>query len=653
MCGIVGILQTDGCDLTEADRRLLSKQLSMLAYRGPDGSGEFVQGDVAFGHRRLAIRDLEQGRQPWLSSNGDCVLTYNGEIYNDVELRRELADEFPFHSQCDTEVVMAAYLKWGRACVDRLRGMFAFAIYDFRDSSLWLVRDRFGIKPLYYATLGKQFIFASHPAAILMHPQYAKLPDWSVVSHYLSTTRLTLGSRSMYRGIHLLQPAEEMLVRDGGMEVRRYWDYPTTVSSMSYADAVDCVEDELTNAVRSRLVSDVPVGLFLSGGVDSCTIASILHEIDARPRHAFCASVRGRNERHDVDFGADELRYAQECADLYSNPLQTVSINGFEYLNRWQELLQAFRLPMSTPSDVMIYELARAAKAHVGVVLGGEGSDELLCGYEVVSWSGHDYDAMNSGSINNERMRESVMRQYGRSRFLHEADHYFALSSLIPTIAKSHMLNAAVLDSTEHDNVMFGHYQTIFDSYAGLSTTEKYAMVLHRINLESLLSRLDSTTMLAGLEARVPFTDHHFVEQVLQLPLQYRMDVRHDANSQFLASAELSATGRIRSKRVLRDVARRRLPPQLANRRKASFPTGVQRWLKHEWAQVMSRYLAQSPFARFVFTESFINELVQSPAQAGMWLWPIVNLSFWGDAEFFGRPYMPQGQSRTDKTLVA
>ncbi len=633
MCGIAGIVQTDGLSLGDVDRRVLAGQLETLAQRGPDASGQFCRGPVAFGHRRLAIRDLDQGQQPWMSPDGSCVLVYNGELYNDDDLRRELSNDYPFETRCDTEVVMAAYTKWGKSCVTRLNGMFAFAVFDFRKSMLWLVRDRFGVKPLYYSRLPGQFVFASHANAILVHPQYSKKPNWSVVSHYLSTTRLTLGENSLYSGIKLLQPAEEMTIIGSSTSTRTYWRYPTSIrSNATFDDAVDLLHGQLSSAVKRRLTSDVPVGLFLSGGVDSCTITSLAHAIESGPRYAACATV----ESHGVaGHDCNELASAKQCAQQFCAELDPIRVSPSTYLERWIELLREFRLPMSTPSDVMIYELAKAAKSHVGVVLGGEGADELLCGYEVASWSGYDYDATNGRQNLNSQMLQSIARQYGRTEFRNESDHYFALNSLVPTWAKRNMLNPSIFHAIGDDDAMFAHYQSVFDECGDVPTVEKYATVLHRINLEALLSRLDSTTMHASLEARVPFTDHLLVESVLELPFHYRIDAGHAPEARVQASAELSASGHIRSKRMLRGVAKKLLPTQLATRRKESFPTGVTTWIQNEWREFISRYLNASQFARILFKQDFLIELIQAPEKAGMWLWPIVNIVLWGDAEFF------------------
>ena len=563
------------------------------------------------------------------------MLVYNGELYNDQDLRTELeAAGHSFRSSCDTEVVMAAYLQWGRSCIERFRGMFAFGLQDYRDGTLWLARDRFGVKPLFYTQIGNQFVFASSLAAILAHPAFSKRPAMSAVHHYLMTTRLSLGRQTMYEGVHTLCPAEQMLYQDGKFDVTKYWDYCTNRLNVSYEEATELLQDHLTQAVQLRLSSDVPVGMFLSGGVDSSTIASIASRTDHARMFSVCGSINSGDTTKD-DQPRTELEYARRCAKRLQFDLQPVCLSSGDYLDRWLQLVQELRTPMSTPSDVVIYEIAKAAKRNVGVVLGGEGSDELLCGYGVQHWSGHDYDAVRPDRPSpSNALLASICKQYGRNTFANEADHYFALNSLLPMQMKAYLLQPHIWQQGGHDREVFGFYQGIYDTLEGLPTVEKNVVLLHRLNLESLLSRLDSATMHASLEARVPFTDHILVEKMFSLPFSYRIDDVEPAAASAYASADLYHLGRLRPKRILRALARQLMPIDLASRKKASFPTGVATWLRGDWTQWIVDYLARSEFARFLLRGDFLTDFLKAPARAGMWLWPVLNLVLWGDAEF-------------------
>ena len=629
MCGIAGIVSLGAQSVDESDIDALGKMAASLSTRGPDGSGTLIRDSIAFAHHRLAVRDIENGKQPW--SANQCALVYNGEIYNDDELRHQLANDYQFKTNCDTEVVLASYLRWGRDCLKRLRGMFAFALYDFRSRTFWMVRDRFGVKPLYYCRLGEQLVFASQPSAILQHPKISKRPNWAVLSHYVSTTRWTLGNQSIYEGIEQLGPAEELVSREGRTGRSRYWDYPNDRTNISFDEAVVHLDDQLDKSIQQRLTSDIPVGMFLSGGVDSSTIAAIASRHSGKPKYATCASMDTGSTDESSD--NNELGFASACAKKFSVDLEPTHIDSKQYLQRWHELIEDYRLPLSTPSDVAIYDISTTAKQRVGVVLGGEGADELLCGYEVAHWSGHDYDAATKKV--RPQLLQSIERQYGRASFENEADHYFALNSLIPRNAKASLFEESIWRDAKRDEPMLQYYQHMFDSYGDRSTPEKVAVVLHRTNLEALLARLDAATMHAGLEARVPFTDHQLVESVFRLPFNYRISLANQAASMVHASAELSSKGLLHSKRLLRALARRIMPTSLANRRKASFPTGVARWIVGEWAPWISQYIRMSRFGRAIFREDVLSDLIRNPAVAGMWLWPIVNVCIWGDQEFF------------------
>ena len=635
MCGILGIVANTGAAVGLDESQVLSMRDAMQS-RGPDAAGLFQNRNIAFAHRRLAIRDLAGGVQPWVSDDRRCVLVYNGEVYNDGELRQELAAlGHRFRSHCDTEVVMAAYRQWGTESVSRLRGMFAFGIYDFRDDSLFLARDRFGIKPLFLTEVDGRLIFASSIAALIRHPGFVKEPNFSVLSHYLTTFRLTLGRETVFRGIWQLQPGETLRWRAGQVEVKKYWDYPTGEDdSPDYSSAARDLHESLQEAVAARLASDVPVGMFMSGGVDSNTIACMVRELTPKRLVGQCGG--------GADGQSDDFTYARRCAEHVQFDFDEVRVGPDEYLRCWQWMLDEYATPLSTPTDVILYRLSQEMKKSVGVVLGGEGADELLCGYAVPHWAGHDFDRYNqlsagrwpASSAGARLFRGSLLKQYGRDRFESAVDHYFALNSLIPTAAKPLLLQPWVWQQAGEDRRMWGLYSALFDELGEQTTQRKHTVLLHRVNLEALLGRLDSSTMLASLEARVPYTDHRLVERMFRLPGRFKIDVAHTEHAPYLASGELQARKTLRSKRILRTVAAGLMPASLARRKKASFPTPVERWLSDDWAGWVRETLRTSRFGRAVFQPQPLKELADNPSQAGMWLWPLLNVVLWGDRQF-------------------
>lgn len=634
MCGILGLVAPPNRRVEIEQRDIVAMRDRMVA-RGPDDAGLVEHRNVVFAHRRLAIRDLEGGRQPWASEDGRCLLVYNGEIYNDCELREELTTlGHTFRSRCDTEVVMEAYRRWGSDCVGRLRGMFAFGLYDFEHDRLLLVRDRVGTKPLFFSHVNGNLIFASSIAALLRHPHLSRSPNLQTLSHYLTTFRITLGQQTMFEGIEQLQPGELLLWERGEQRITRYWEIPGEQSRyVEYAAAVEELETLLTDSVSRRLISDVPVGAFISGGVDSNTILAMIRDDRASGLKTFCGGAEG---------DSPDFEFASRSAGQLDCDYDEVHVSEQQYLQTWQQLVGEQHLPLSTPTDVIIYQLATQMKRSVGVALGGEGADELLCGYAVQHYSSQDFEsscALRMGrwrgtSQQARQFSESLRAQYNRDFFTSEIDHFLALNSLIPAAAQSRLFQTWSWEQAGREEPIKQFYADLFAERAGESTAHKSAAVIHRVNLEGLLSRLDSATMAAGLEGRVPFTDHLLIERMFQLPTRYKIDVAPHEHAPHLSSATLANRGSLRSKRLLRDVARRRLTPDLANRQKASFPTPIAGWMGGTWRGWVRDTLESSPFALSIFREDALQELTENPQTAGMWLWPILNVSMWGDREF-------------------
>jgi asparagine synthase (glutamine-hydrolysing) len=648
MCGIVGVVAKLGQRPSVSSAQLIAMRDAMFR-RGPDDCGTFGRDNVAFGHRRLAIRDLEAGRQPWVSADGNCVLTYNGELYNDAELRGDLEKlGYRFRTHCDTETLMAAWQQWGTDSLPRLAGMFAFAVYDFAEQRLTLVRDRFGIKPLFLASLGDELAFASSAAALLKHPAVSREPNWRAINHYLATFRITLGRETMLSDVQQLRPAELLTwdLRTDRVSIDRYWEFPRrptgtqTDAVPSFEDAAGQLDTLLSDVTEQHLISDVPVGMFLSGGVDSNTLATIIAKRHSSGMLGACGG--GGASSVSPDREPDDFDFAAACARHAGFEFDEVRVSPDAYFDSWTELLIESGLPLPTPSDGIIHRLAQRMKQSVGVVVGGEGADELLCGYTRPHWSIEDFRlgqlaATGSWPGTEEQQQaflQSLQETYGRTGFLSAVDHYFAANSLIPVQARQALLTPDVWAASGGDESLAEFYAAEFADAANVcreSTIAQQAVLLHRLNLESLLGRLDTATMATSLEARVPYADHRLVEFAFQLPVEYSIDIRPEAETSLLPAAELDRRGDLRSKRLLRAIANRRLPSDLANRPKASFPTPVANWLAGPWQDWAAETLRSSSFAREVFRPEALDELAGNVPAAGMWLWPILNVIRWGE----------------------
>ena len=640
MCGIFGAIGPVGAGMPVSESEA-TRMRDAMSSRGPDGSGLYIHGHVVLAHRRLAIRDINAPAQPWLSEDGQIAVVFNGEIYNDCELRTELSQQgFRFRTRCDTELIPAAYRCWGDAFVDRLRGDFAIGLYDFSANRLSLIRDRCGAKPLFFGWVGDVFLFASSIRALRGHPGLTAKPNWSVLSHYLTTLRLTLGRETVYEGIEALGPGERLELRSGNVSIHSYWEPPFEADHNDFESAADAFESRLRESVRLRMAGDVGAGLFLSGGVDSSTLACMVKDEVGKRLPVGCG-VGGEQNSSELSDDA----FATVAARHFGHELTTVRVDSRHYRETWLGLLQDYATPISTPTDAILFQLSADLATSAGFVLGGEGADELLCGYAVPHFSGHDYDRserLAAGGWSpsphvNRLFRESLHRGYGRERFATAGEHYFALNSLIPSAAKSALLRPAVWNAAQHDARMNAWYNERLSAGRGRSPTERLTRLLHRVNLEALLSRLDSASMRAGLEVRPVYADHHLVEETFRLPERFKIGIDAGEPAPFLSSVDLAARGSLRDKRLLRSIAARFMPRKLAYRPKASFPTPVADWLTNDWSHWVSETLRRSPFAEAMLRPDVRQKLAARPEQVGFWLWPLMNVVLWGDQQFCGR----------------
>jgi len=383
MCGISGALVLNGAGepLSES---LLAALNAPLGHRGPDGSGVWLAPDrrVGFAHRRLAIVDLSPaGAQPMSDAAGEIWVTYNGEIYNHAALRRELeARGHRFRSHhCDTEVIIHAYREWGIDCLARFRGMFAFGLWDARQKRLWLVRDRIGVKPLYYAVHRGRLVFASEIKAILANPDQPRAIDEDAFFHYLSFLT-TPAPTTLFKGVKKLPGGSMLLVEPGGrIEERRYWDAITAAKPVAGSDdsIAEQVLAELRTSVRLRKVSDVPVGVFLSGGVDSSTNAALFSEGEERPVKTFTVG-------YDQDYGSyqNELHHARSAAEFVGAEHHEIKLSAQDFMDFLPRMAELQDEPIADPVCVPLYYVSKLAREQgVIVVQVGEGADELFWGY--------------------------------------------------------------------------------------------------------------------------------------------------------------------------------------------------------------------------------------------------------------------------------
>ncbi|QBG47405.1 asparagine synthase (glutamine-hydrolyzing) [Verrucomicrobia bacterium S94] len=627
MCGIAGFFSWDSH--APVPSRRLRCAAERMALRGPDAEGFYEQNGVGFAHRRLTVIDPESGWQPMVDQASGVCLTYNGEIYNFKTLRTRLVGlGHRFETQCDTEVLLRAYLQWGRSCTDQLVGIFAFAVYDPREEQLFLVRDRMGAKPLYYSRTGEGIAFASTVAALRVFEGVGSDIEYDALLHYFTSIRTTMGSRTLLRDVRTLEPGTLLTARRASrtVECRRYWEFPIVSASEkespSLSEAVDTVRDLVEAAVAGQLVSDVPLGGFLSGGIDSAVITSL-------------AAKQGGYGAYNVGYGehgCNEWPYVRMAAAFAGIECREIHLDSDGFVDAWIFLMKEKGLPLSTPNEIPILHLARALRQDYTVALSGEGADEVFGGYVVPYFSAYDFDrAKREPSSVPGAVEQAMLRLYGRDCLPGHVEHHLLLNSWMPPGTQQVLLQPELAG---HLPAVLDFYQGLFDRFADCSTLDKHMHLHARINLEGLLNRVDSSTMSASVEARVPFTDHRIAEYLYRLPDEFRIRWRDEAARQrghVMNVAEIDRHDLVESKLLLRRAFSREVPAGILNRRKVSFPVPFREWFGGSLRDFAADTLRASHLIEAIVQKPVLTELLDGAHDPGyaMQLWPLVNLALW------------------------
>ncbi|MCI0546161.1 MAG: asparagine synthase (glutamine-hydrolyzing) [Candidatus Rokubacteria bacterium] len=569
MCGIAGVVESGG---RPTDRALLRAMTDTLAHRGPDGEGFHVDGPVGLGHRRLSIIDLATGGQPMASADGSVWITYNGELYNFRELRAELeARGLEFRTTSDTEVFLRAYETWGTDCLRRLRGMFAAAIWDGPRRRLFLARDRVGIKPLVYAWDGRRLTFASELKALLEDPGLSRALDWDALAEYLAF-RYVPCPRTIFAAARKLPPASYLVwdVDRGEPRVHRYWELALgpTAPGTRYSDDdwIEGLRAQLADAVESHLVSDVPVGAFLSGGMDSSTVVALMARAAPAPVRTF-----------SIGFGEadhDELAYARLVARRFGTEHyeHVVKPDALEALPRlaWQ-----FDEPFADASAIPTYYVSKVTREHVTVALSGDGGDESFAGYRRYgeAWARHRRLDRLPGRLGRAAARLAArvlpagVRGQGYLEMLGSdpVERYFRMM----THPRVDMIRG-LLGAEGRARTAPGGPLARFRGEAASGPGRDHVALLQHLDVrtylpDDILTKVDRTSMLVSLEARVPLLDHVLMEWVAAMPTRLKF-----------------AEGR--GKVALTRAMAAELPDEIRGRRKMGFGVPLAAWFRAELA---------------------------------------------------------------------
>jgi asparagine synthase (glutamine-hydrolysing) len=602
MCGIVGKLYLDGQRPVQPE--LLDKMLQAVAHRGPDGEGKYLAGPVGLGHRRLSIIDLStSGSQPMCNEDSTVWIVFNGEIYNYLELRDGLAKRgHIFSSTTDTEVIIHLYEEHGVNCLAYLRGMFAFAIWDTKSQSLFVARDRVGIKPLYYCETGTAFLFASELKSILVDPAVGRDVHTPALRQF-AAFYYPPGDDTLFRSIKKLGPGHYLTVQGGRLCIHKYWDlqFGTEREDTVFVDAVAQLRDLIASTVRDHMIADVPVGLLLSGGMDSSAVLSFATSATDKKIKTFTVGFDGG---HVVD----ERYYARLVAGRFATEHYDLTISAEDFWNFLPSYVRHMEEPVCEPPAVALYYVSKLARQHVKVLLSGEGGDEAFAGYPNYPnmLCLHQIDkalgplARPVGTVSaaaGRLLRDGRLERYGAALGRSFASQYFSRTSGPTFYFNRHasdfftpdfLANTSVLSST-------AFVERLAQNVGDQPLLNKMLYVDTKTWLPGdLLIKADKMTMANSLELRVPLLDHKVLEFAASLPSAYKVGAKQ-------------------TKRILKSVFAKVLPHEILTRKKAGFPVPYDTWLRNGLSDAVSDVLLSTRAqARGYFRKRKVERLLQS-----------------------------------------
>lgn len=628
MCGICGIVSVNQAAVP--DRSLIERMRDTFVHRGPDGAGIHVGSGIGLGHRRLSIVDVAHGQQPMYSEDQRYVVVYNGEVFNHPTLKTELEAQGTYYrTRSDTETVLHLFERYGERSVEHMRGMFAIAIWDTRERKLFLARDRFGVKPLYYVHRADgSLIFSSEIKGLLPALEQRTLLNLAALPDFLAN-HAPSGDETLFTGVRRLPAGHTLVWQKGRIALQRYWDLNygedkrgPAPGSAAEIELVDEYRERFTEAVRIRLMSDVPLGMFLSGGIDSAAITATMATLVNEPIRTFSVAFAERE--------ANELMYARMVADAYKTEHREIVVSPEQFFAELPRLIWHEDEPIAHPSSVALYFVSKLASQHVKVVLTGEGSDETLAGYN--RYRVTEYNARWGATY--ERLLPALARNGIRgalnllpvaSRFRQRAartflmrgtdldDLYFDNFAVFGRVAQHDLLTDNVRMQLGA-NDPYAAYHAALSRVAGKPLVSRLLYADTKTYLHELLMKQDQMSMAASIESRVPFLDHPLTEWVATLP----------------QSMKLRGTT---TKWILRAAMKGRLPDAILGRRKMGFPVPFGAWIRGAWRPLLDEYVTgPKARARGYFDHRMVNRLVHehlTGVNHSERLWALLTFEIW------------------------
>lgn len=641
MCGIAGLFRLDGQNLAANAQVLVKAMTDQIAYRGPDGEGFWQKGPICFGHRRLSIIDLAGGQQPMLNFRKDLCIVFNGEIYNFKELRKDLEETGEkFLTNSDTEVIINAYAQWGEKCLERLEGMFAFALWDDRKKRLFAARDHFGKKPFYFSLQNGFFAFASELGALTSLARNCDFTNFTFhvapesLSRYLAYEYVPTPD-SIYKEARILEPAHYMLVDATGPKFQQYWELPWPAASLknSQADAEEELISLLTRAVKLRMISDVPLGVFLSGGIDSSIVTGLMAKLSTSPVKTFSIGFK--------EASYDESAYAEIVAKAFHTEHYSRVLSAEDCADQLPAIVSRLDTPMADASCAPTWLLSALTREHVTVALGGDGADELWAGYEhyigfriaqlyrklpavlgenFIPWLA-DFLPESAGYIN---LRLAVKTFLAGA----EAPDWLRVQTLLT--ANGLQIQKRIL-SPEFQQILgkalsrdelFAPTRKRYEKWDKRKEISPLARAFHvyvrQFMLDDILVKVDRCAMLHSLEVRAPFLDKKLTEFVGKLPINCKLRG-------------------FKRKYLLKKAFAGLLPPQILKRNKRGFQIPVSQWLRGKLRPMLEDLLSPEALrAQGIFEPQAIRKMLDlhfsGKADLRKQLWTLLVLQLWWKA---------------------
>ncbi len=603
MCGICGIVN-------ESNKSVLKKMTDVIEHRGPDDHGFYIDDHACIGNRRLSIIDLAGGHQPIANEDGNIWITFNGEIYNFQELRKTLEHKHKFSTNTDTEVIIHLYEEFGEDCVKKLRGMFAFAIWDNKKKLLLLARDRLGKKPLYYTRVGDKFLFASEIKSLLQYPELKREVDKQALDYYISLHYVP-GPLTLFKGIKKLLPGHIAIYNKNKLHVKKYWDLEFQPNDKSDEYFFKKFWNLLEESVKLRLISEVPLGVYLSGGLDSNAVLAIMSQINKDNGN------EGEIETFTIGFNDPnygELEYGKISSDYFGTNHHEVVLEN-DSIKILPEIAWHYDEPQHNVASIPIYMLSKAAKKHVTVVLTGEGGDELLAGYT-------QYKKINKfGKITIPTPLKKVSGKLSKGS--QKITRYFKFFSGAGELDKNFLFFMADFDEYDKSEILSEEYSHwlkgrktvshLIKYYLAKQKTDTISRVLYldtKVSLpDDMLMKLDKMTMAHSIESRAPILDHVFAEFCATIPIRLKLKSNI-------------------SKFIMRKVLEGKVPDAIVDKRKTGLTIPKVSWLD-EIKEIIPQIFSEQSIKKRGYFNNNILKVINNYNKNSQRVWSLLMLEIW------------------------